>query len=42
MNNNYDLTDDGTGKKYDNGKPMVGTLTDVFSRALTEDGPCIE
>ena len=20
----YDLTDDGTGKKYDGGKPMVG------------------
>ena len=42
MNNNYDLTDDGIGKKYDNGKPMVGTLTDVFSRALMAVGACIE
>lgn len=39
---NYDLTDDGTGKKYDNGKPMAGTLTDVFSRALMAVGACIE
>lgn len=38
----YDLTDDGTGKKYDNGKPMAGTLTDVFSRALMMVGACIE
>lgn len=38
----YDLTDDGTGKKYDNGKSMVGTLTDVFSRALMAVGACIE
>lgn len=38
----YDLTDDGTGKKYDNGKPMAGTLTDVFSRALMSVGACIE
>lgn len=38
----YDLIDDGTGKKYDNGKPMVGTLTDVFSRALMVVGACIE
>lgn len=38
----YDLTDDGTGKKYDNGKPMAGTLTDVFSRALMAVGACIE
>lgn len=38
----YDLTDDGTGKKYDNGKPMAGTLTDVFSRALLAVGACIE
>lgn len=38
----YDLTDDGTGKKYDNGKPMAGTLTDVFSRALMAVGSCIE
>ena len=38
----YNLTDDGTGKKYDNGKSMVGTLTDVFSRALMAVGACIE
>lgn len=42
MDKSYDLTDDGTGKKYDNGKPMVGTLTDVFSRALMVVGACIE
>lgn len=30
------------GKKYDNGKPMAGTLTDVFSRALMAVGACIE
>lgn len=41
-NKSYDLTDDGTGKKYDNGKPMAGTLTDVFSRALMAVGACIE
>lgn len=41
-NDKYDLTDDGTGKKYDNGKPMAGTLTDVFSRALMAVGACIE
>lgn len=41
-NKSYDLTDDGTGKKYDTGKPMVGTLTDVFSRALMAVGACIE
>ena len=23
----YNLTDDGTGKKYDSGKPMVGTFS---------------
>lgn len=38
----YDLTNDGIGKKYDNGKPMAGTLTDVFSRALMAVGACIE
>lgn len=38
----YNLIDDGTGKKYDNGKPMAGTLTDVFSRALMAVGACIE
>lgn len=42
MDIDYDLTDDGTGKKYDNGKPMAGTLTDVFSRALMVVGACIE
>lgn len=42
MDIDYDLTDDGTGKKYDNGKPMAGTLTDVFSRALMAVGACIE
>lgn len=38
----YDLTDDGKGKKYDNGKPMVGTLCQVFPRALMGVGACIE
>lgn len=38
----YDLTDDGTGKKYDSGKPMVGTLCRVFPRALMGIGACIE
>ena len=38
----YDLTDDGTGKKYDTGKPMVGTLLRVFPNALIEIGRCIE
>ena len=38
----YDLTDDGTGKKYDAGKSMVGTLCRVFPRALLEIGKCIE
>jgi len=37
----YDLTDDGTGKKYDTGKPMVGTLCRVFPRALMAIGACI-
>ena len=39
---NYDLTDDGKGKKYDTGKPMVGTLCRVFPRALLAVGKCIE
>lgn len=34
--------DNQEGKKYDNGKPMAGTLTDVFSRALMAVGACIE
>lgn len=38
----YDLTDDGKGKKYDNGKPMPGTLVNVFPRALLAVGACIE
>ncbi len=38
----YNLTDDGTGKKYDGGKPMVGTLCRVFPRALLAVGQCIE
>ena len=37
----YDLTDDGTGKKYDSGKSMVGTLCRVFPRALLGIGECI-
>lgn len=37
----YDLTDDGKGKKYDSGKPMVGTLCRVFPRALLGVGQCI-
>ena len=41
-NTAYDLTDDGTGKKYDNGKSMVGTLCRVFPRALLGIGKCIE
>lgn len=40
--NAYDLTDDGTGKKYDDGKSMVGTLCRVFPRALLGIGTCIE
>lgn len=38
----YDLTDDGKGKKYDEGKPMVGTLCSVFPKALMGIGACIE
>lgn len=38
----YDLTDDGTGKKYDKGKSLVGTLCRVFPRALLGIGLCIE
>lgn len=38
----YDLTDDGKGKKYDNGKPLAGTLCRVFPRALLAVGQCIE
>lgn len=39
---NYDLTDDGKGKKYDSGKSMVGTLCRIFPRALLSIGKCIE
>ena len=38
----YDLTDDGKGKKYDDGKSMVGALCRVFPRALLSIGKCIE
>ena len=37
----YALIDDGTGKKYDSGKSMVGTLCRVFPRALLGIGTCI-
>lgn len=40
--NKYDLTDDGKGKKYDGGKPMVGTLCRIFPLALMGIGKCIE
>lgn len=30
------------GLKFDKAKPMAGTLTDVFSRALMAIGACIE
>ena len=38
----YDLTNDGKGKKYDEGKSMVGTLINVFPEALMAIGKCIE
>lgn len=38
----YDLTDDGKGKKYDSGKSMAGTLCRVFPHALLGVGQCIE
>lgn len=38
----YDLTDDGTGKKYDTGKPLPGTVCRVFPHALMAVGQCIE
>lgn len=38
----YDLTDNGKGKKYDEGKSMVGTLINVFPEALMAIGMCIE
>lgn len=37
----YDLTDDGTGKKYDTGKPLPGTALRIFSSALLGIGACI-
>lgn len=38
----YDLKDDGTGKKYDSGKPMVGTAFKIFANSLLGIGACIE
>ena len=38
----YDLTDDDKGKKYDSGKSMVGTLCQIFPRALLGIGQVIE
>ena len=38
----YNLTDDGKGKKYDDGKSMVGAACNVFARALMGVGACIE
>ena len=37
----YNLTDDGSGKKYDTGKPMIGTAVKIFSKALLGVGACI-
>lgn len=37
----YNLVDDGKGKKYDSGKPMVGTVTSIFASALLGIGACI-
>lgn len=38
----YDLADNSTGKKYDNGKPMIGTAFNIFAKALLGVGACIE
>lgn len=38
----YDLTDDGKGKKYDGGKSMVGTAFQIFANSLLGIGMCIE
>lgn len=38
----YDLTDNSTGKKYDKGKPMIGTAFNIFAKALLGVGACIE
>lgn len=38
----YDLTDDGKGKKYDTGKPMIGTIIRVFPNAMEALGSVIE
>ena len=38
----YDLTDDGTGKKYDGGKSMAGAVCRVFPHAILGIGQCIE
>lgn len=39
--NKYDLTDNGKGKKYDSGKPMIGTLVRIFANSLLGIGACI-
>lgn len=39
---NYDLSDDGTGKKYDTGKPMIGTAMRVFPLSMEALGAVIE
>lgn len=38
----YDLTDDGKGKKYDSGKSMVGTTFRIFANSLLGIGACVE
>lgn len=38
----YDITNDGTGKKYDTGKPMIGTIVRVFPLALEALGEVME
>lgn len=38
----YDLKDDGTGKKYDGGKSMVGTAFKIFANSLLGIGACVE
>lgn len=40
--NDYDLTDDGKGKKYDSGKSMIGTAFRIFANSLLGIGMCIE
>lgn len=38
----YDLTNDGTGKKYDSGKPMIGTAMRIFPLSMEALGAVIE